>query len=76
MRPSASMRRSNSRRSVKKATTTSALPRAWRLTVTPDGKRSSTPAGAPMSATVDPSTIPSFLGSGVPLYPPRPAISR
>ena len=61
------MRRSKSRRSVKKATTTSAFPRAWRLTVTPAGRPSITPGGAPTRASVDPSVIPSFLGSGVPL---------
>jgi hypothetical protein len=75
MRPSASILRSSSRRSVKKATTTSALPRAWRFTVTSSGKPSITPAGAPTSATVEPGAIPSFFGSGVPLYP-DPDISR
>ena len=69
IRASASIRRSNSRRAVKKATTTSAEPRAWRFTVTPGGRPEMTPAGAPTSARVEPSVIPSFLGSGVPLYP-------
>ena len=73
IRPRASMRRSKSRRSVKKATTTSAFPRAWRFTVTSGGRPSITPGGASTRARVDPSMMPSFLGSGVPLYP---AISR
>ena len=63
----ASMRRSKPRRSVKKATTTSAEPRAWFLTVTPAGRPSMTPRGAPISASVEPSVMPSFFGSGVPL---------
>ncbi len=40
-----------------------------RLTVTPCGRPSITPGGAPMSASVEPSAIPSFFASGVPLYP-------
>ena len=61
------IRRSNSARSTKKATTTSAFPRAWRFTVTPGGRSSMTPGGAPMSATEEPSPMPNFFGSGVPL---------
>ena len=67
MRDSGPMRRSKSRRCVKKATTTSAEPRAWRFTVTPGGRPSMTPRGAAIRASVEPSVIPSFLGSGVPL---------
>ena len=69
MRPSAPIRRSTSRRSVKKATTTSAFPRAVRFTVTAGGRpaRTGGTAGALTRARVDPSTIPSFLGRGVPL---------
>ena len=63
------MRRSNSRRWVKKATTTSADPRALALHVDTGRKAIDHPGGAPMRASVEPSVIPSFFGSGVPLYP-------
>ena len=51
---------------VKKASTTSALPRAVYLTTTPGGTSRCRSAGASRSASVEPSLTPSFAGSDVP----------
>ena len=53
-------------------TITSALPPARRATRTPSGSSPSVslsnPSGAPSTATRWPGLMPSFFGSGVPLY--------
>ena len=69
IRASASMRRSKSRRSVKKATTTSAVPRAWRFTVDPGRQPAIRPGGAPISATRRALGDPQLLGQR------RPAVA-
>jgi|GEM_PF-72801 len=66
MRPSGSTRRANWARSVKKATTTSAVPGPVASPSPPGSRSASTLAGASRRATVAPGVIPSFTASGVP----------